>query len=262
MLAFLPDDGTLSSKRTRIMRYGIVSDTHGNQEALDAVFRDLDQQRIDEVVCLGDTVGYGADPNSCCDLIRSRARHTILGNHDAAVAGRMDYSYYYEAARDALDLHASILSDENRAWLEGLPYEVRGDDVHFCHGSPVRIEQFDYIFNVEQAETCLPIWEGMSKLTLIGHSHLCKAFAIAPTRVYEVVSREFTLRPGFRYVVSVGSVGQPRDQDPRAGYTVYDSDENLFEFRRVEYDVAAAARRIFDRAELSDTFGARLFVGV
>ena len=244
------------------MRYGIVSDTHGNREALEAVLREIDRDKIDEVVCLGDTVGYGADPNACCDIIRGRARYTILGNHDAAVAGRMDYSYYYDAAREALDLHASILSEDNREWLAGLPYEVREDELHFCHGSPVNIDQFDYIFSVEQAETCLPIWSGLSRLTLIGHSHLCKAFAIAPTRVYEVVSKSFELRDGFRYVVSVGSVGQPRDQDPRASYTVYDSERRMFEFRRVEYDVAAAARRIFECDALSDNFGARLFVGV
>lgn len=244
------------------MRYGIVSDTHGNREALEAVLAQLDREQVDELICLGDTVGYGADPNACCDIIRRRARHTILGNHDAAVAGRMDYSYYYDAAREALDLHASILTEENRAWLEGLPYDVREQELHFCHGSPVNIDQFDYIFSVEQAETCLPIWEGLSQLTLIGHSHLCKAFAIAPTRVYEVVSKEFELRDGFRYVVSVGSVGQPRDQDPRASYTIYDSNTRRFEFRRVEYDIASAARRIFECDSLSDNFGARLFVGV
>ncbi|TPV92420.1 MAG: metallophosphoesterase family protein [Myxococcales bacterium FL481] len=244
------------------MRYGIVSDTHGNREALDAVFAELDRESVDEIVCLGDTVGYGADPNACCDLIRARARHTILGNHDAAVAGRMDYSYYYDAAREALDLHASILSEENRAWLQELPYDVREDELHFCHGSPVNIDQFDYIFSVEQAETCLPIWAGLSRLTLIGHSHLCKAFAITPTRVYEVVSKSFELRDGFRYVVSVGSVGQPRDQDPRASYTIYDTDTRRFDFHRVEYDISAAARRIFECEALSDNFGARLFVGM
>src|SRR5437867_663998 len=100
------------------MRIGIFSDTHSNLEALTVVLEKLREERVDKLVCLGDTVGYGADPNECCDLVREAVAFTILGNHDAAVAGRMDYSYYYDAARNALDLHASILRPPNMAWLK------------------------------------------------------------------------------------------------------------------------------------------------
>src|SRR5262245_33510873 len=116
------------------MRIGIFSDTHANYEALTAVVDAFKKERIDKYVCLGDTVGYGASANECCDLVRQLAAFTILGNHDAAVAGRMDYSYYYDAARQALDLHASILSPENLRWLQSLPYEVREGHISFCHG--------------------------------------------------------------------------------------------------------------------------------
>src|SRR3982751_6636418 len=102
------------------MRIGIFSDTHSNLEALTAVLGKLEEDGVDKLVCLGDTVGYGADPNEACDLVRSRTALTILGNHDAAVAGRMDYSYYYDAARNALDLHASLLTAANMAWLKTL----------------------------------------------------------------------------------------------------------------------------------------------
>src|SRR5690606_32330736 len=98
------------------------------------------------------------------------AAHTVLGNHDAAVAGRMDYSYYYDAAREALDLHASMLEEQHIEWLRGLPYIVRDENTHFCHGSPVDLEEFEYIFSVEQAETCLPIWQKLGRATFIGHS--------------------------------------------------------------------------------------------
>jgi predicted phosphodiesterase len=125
------------------MRLGIFSDTHANLEALSAVLRAYEKERIDRFICLGDSVGYGASPNETCDLIRKTVAFTILGNHDAAVAGRMDYSYYYDAARQALDLHAAILSPENMAWLRGLPYEVREGNLAFCHGSPVNIEEFE-----------------------------------------------------------------------------------------------------------------------
>lgn len=244
------------------MRYGIFSDTHANLDALEAVLREFDKNRVDALVCIGDTVGYGAQPNPCCDHVRTKTRFTILGNHDAAVAGRMDYSYYYPAAREALDHHASQLSDANMEWLRKLPYNVNDGETHFCHGSPVDLEQFEYIFTVDQASTCLPIWNRMGQVTFIGHSHLCKSYALGRERVYEVITKRFEIHPEFRYVISVGSVGQPRDHDPRASYTIYDDHERVFEFNRVEYDVAAAAQRIFDDQRLSDSFGARLFAGV
>ncbi|HRI06862.1 MAG TPA: metallophosphoesterase family protein, partial [Nannocystaceae bacterium] len=164
------------------MRYGIFSDTHANLHALEAVLRAFDREHVDALVCLGDTVGYGAQPNECCDRVRSLTKYTILGNHDAAVAGRMDYSYYYEAARHALDVHASQLTPENMAWLKGLPYRhTLGDvGVDLCHGSPLRLEEFEYIFAPEQARECLAIWDELQSLTLIGHSHLCKVFALRP----------------------------------------------------------------------------------
>jgi predicted phosphodiesterase len=243
------------------MRIGIFSDTHSNLEALTSVLRSLEEEKVDQYICLGDTVGYGASPNECCDLVRKLAAHTILGNHDAAVAGRMDYSYYYDAARQALDLHAEMLTAENMTWLRGLPYEVRQGHISFCHGAPVNVEEFEYIFAPEQAARCLPELERLADVTFIGHSHLCKSFALGGSDVHEVVANRFELRPGFKYIISVGSVGQPRDCDPRASYTIYDDEARVFEFKRVQYDVQAAAQKIF-ASKLERTFGNRLFVGV
>ncbi len=215
------------------MRLAVFSDTHANYEALSAVLEAYRRERIDVYYCLGDTVGYGGSPNECADLVRKLSRSTILGNHDAAVAGRMDYSYYYEAARHALDAHASILSPENAAWLRSLPYreDLVDHGVTLCHGSPVRLEEFEYIFAPEQARECLPMFRELQHLTLIGHSHLCKVFALTPTTVEELPPIDFVLEPGKKYIVSVGSVGQPRDYDNRASYTVYDTDAKRFEFK-------------------------------
>jgi diadenosine tetraphosphatase ApaH/serine/threonine PP2A family protein phosphatase len=243
------------------MRIAIFSDVHANIEALSAVFDAYKTERIDKFVCIGDVVGYGASPNECCDLIRTKAAYTILGNHDAAVAGRMDYSYYYDAARAALDMHAKLLTPENMTWLRGLPYEVRENDVHFCHGSPVNLEEFEYIFSVEQAARCLEIWDQLGTVTFIGHSHLCKSFALTREDVFEVVATKFAIRPDHRYIISVGSVGQPRDYDNRASYTIYDTEERVFEFKRVAYDIDAAAAKIF-ATDLERNFGNRLFLGV
>jgi len=245
------------------MRLAIFSDVHANLEALNAVFEAYKSERIDRYYCLGDVVGYGANPNECANLVRQKAELTILGNHDAAVAGRMDYSYYYEAARQALDAHANALTLENMEWLKGLPYKHMLDEngVLLCHGSPVRIEEFEYIFAPEQARECLPLWDKLGHITLIGHSHLCKVFALTPYSVEELPVADFTLEPGRRYVVSVGSVGQPRDYDNRARYTIYDSDAKRFEFKRIEYDIETAAEKVL-RAKLERNFAHRLYIGV
>lgn len=243
------------------MRYGIFSDTHANIEALTEVMKAFDGENIDRYGCIGDSVGYGASPNECCDIIRERAAFTVMGNHDAAVAGCMDYSYYYDAARNALDLHAGILSEENMAWIRTLPYEVREEGLAFCHGSPINLEEFEYIFSAEQAARCHEIWDDLAQITFIGHSHLCKSFALTETEVFEVVADKFEIRPEHRYIISVGSVGQPRDYDPRASYTIYDSDTKTFEFKRIEYDIDAAAQKIFD-CNLERNFANRLFLGV
>ncbi len=245
------------------MRLGIFSDVHANYEAMSAVLEAFKFESIDEYYCLGDVVGYGGSPNECANIIREVARYTILGNHDAAVAGRMDYSYYYEAARHALDVHAGILTPANTEWLKTLPYSQRlaDEDVDLCHGSPVRLEEFDYIFAPEQARECLPIYEGMASLTLIGHSHLCKVFALTRHAVEELPAEDFTLEPGKKYIVSVGSVGQPRDYDNRASFVVFDSEARHFEFKRVEYDIEAAAAKVL-AANLEQNFANRLRIGV
>jgi diadenosine tetraphosphatase ApaH/serine/threonine PP2A family protein phosphatase len=243
------------------MRIGIFSDIHANIEALTAVLDAYKNERIDKFICLGDTVGYGASPNECCDLVRQHASFCILGNHDAAVAGRMDYSYYYDAARQALDLHASSLSKENMDWLRALPYQRRDGLNYYCHGSPLNLEEFEYIFAPEQAARCQTIWDELGEVTFIGHSHLCKSFALTKDEVFEVVAPKFVIRPGHKYIVSVGSVGQPRDYDNRASYTIFDSDEKTFEFKRVAYDIESAANKIYE-AELERNFGNRLFLGV
>jgi diadenosine tetraphosphatase ApaH/serine/threonine PP2A family protein phosphatase len=243
------------------MRIGIFSDVHANLEALEAVMARYKVLGVDKLVCLGDTVGYGASPNECCDIVRPAVTHAILGNHDAAVVGRMDYAFYYEACRHALDMHAGLLAPENRTWLMNLPYEHREEDRCYCHGSPLNLEEFDYIFSMEQAQSCLPYYDDLADITFIGHSHLCKAFALSRTQVHAVIATKFQIRTDHKYIIGVGSVGQPRDYDNRASYVIYDTDTRTFEYLRVPYDVEASARKIYT-ANLERNFGNRLFLGV
>jgi diadenosine tetraphosphatase ApaH/serine/threonine PP2A family protein phosphatase len=244
------------------MRIGLISDIHSNLEALTQVLAALERSRPDRVVCLGDVVGYGASVNECCDLVRKVAEVTLLGNHDAAVSGRMDYSFYYDAARHALDWTSSRIYPDHMEWLRSLPYAHRIDNVQFSHGNPVSPEAYEYVFAIEQARELLPHLAALADVNFIGHSHLCKVFALnAVGDVTEVVATKFGLRRGYKYVISVGSVGQPRDCDNRASFVVYDTDARTVEYHRVPYDIETSAQKIFD-ADLALNFGKRLFLGV
>ncbi len=242
------------------MRTAIVTDIHGNFAALSKVIERGEELDVDRWVCLGDTVGYGADPNECCDLVRERASFTLLGNHDAAVAGRMDYEYYYEAARDALDWTRGVLSPANFAWLQSLPYTVKEGAIEYCHGSPLEPEQYEYVFLLEQAEDLVRVQDDLADLTFIGHSHLPRAYALNGVGARSVLADTVEIKTGPKYLISIGSVGQPRDGDSRACFGVLDDVARTLTFHRVAYDIGRAARRIID-AGLSDHFAKRLFTG-
>ena len=244
------------------MRTAILSDVHANLEALSEVEAALARLKPDAVMCLGDVVGYGASPNECCDRVRRLSQVVLLGNHDAAVAGRMDYTYYYDAARKALDWTAARLSPENLGWLRSLPYTHRQGDVGYSHGSPILPAEYEYVFALEQAKELLPHLARLPEVTFIGHSHLCKAFALSGSGdVADVGALRIQIQPDLRTIVSVGSVGQPRDYDPRACFMTYDTGSRLAEYHRVPYDVEASAKKIFD-AGLATNFGRRLYLGV
>lgn len=243
------------------MRTAILTDIHSNLPALEEVLAVCRDVGVERYVCLGDTVGYGAQPNECCDLVRERASFSLLGNHDAAVAGRMNYDYYYDAARDALDWTRGRLSAANRAWLASLPYTVREGPVEYCHGSPLEPEQYEYIFLLEQAEELVPVVADLAEMTFIGHSHLPRAYAISPDGARSVLAERVELKAGWKYVVSIGSVGQPRDGDPRSCFGVLDDEARTLTYHRVHYDIDRCASRILE-AGLSAHFARRLYAGV
>ncbi len=242
------------------MRTAILTDIHANLEALTACISAAEGQRVDRFVCLGDVVGYGADPNAACDLVRARCQFSVLGNHDAAVAGRMDYSYYYAAAREVLDWTAVHLSAENMQWLRGLPYQRSEGEITWGHASPRDPQAFEYIFALEQAEDLAERATTLPPLTFIGHSHLQRAFRLG-NPVKDVWSERVQVEPGERYLVSIGSCGQPRDYDPRACFGVWDDAAGAVEFHRVRYDAEKTARKILE-AGLSPHFARRLLHGV
>ncbi|MEM1347061.1 MAG: metallophosphoesterase family protein [Myxococcota bacterium] len=246
------------------MRIGIFSDVHSNIEALDVVlehYKTLEPE-LDMYVCLGDVVGYGAEPNACCDVVRELADITILGNHDAAVCGRMNYAFYYDAARNALDWHARQLQEHHHEWLKTLPYRKDFEDYSFCHGSPINLEDFEYVFNVHQASMLLEHWDELQWVTFIGHSHLTKAFSLEQEEgAIEIAGDVLEFSRDKKYIVTVGSVGQPRDNDNRACSCVFDTEARTLSYTRHEYDIRSSARKIFE-SDLSSDFAKRLFFGI
>ncbi len=243
------------------MRYGIFSDVHGNIEALGVVLEHLKKQKVDRWVFLGDAVGYGPNPNEVCDLIREHANLAVIGNHDAAVSGRMDYSEYYDAARHALDWCSERLTRPNLEWLLGLPYKTREGEVEFSHGAPVMPEVFDYLFAPEQVIDLLDAFDALAPVSFIGHSHLTISFEIRDQMVTPIMSPEIVCDPEAKYIITVGSVGQPRDRDPRTCCGVFDTDKRTFTYHRLDYDNLTTRQKIID-AGLAPVFGERLLVGM
>jgi diadenosine tetraphosphatase ApaH/serine/threonine PP2A family protein phosphatase len=243
------------------VRTAILTDIHGNLTALKAVFRACESANVQRFVCLGDTVGYGAEPNECCDMIRRNASFSLLGNHDAAVSGRMRYDDYYDAAREALDWTRKAIGRGNLAWLSSLPYSVREGSVGYCHGSPLEPEQYEYIFLLDHARDLLPIVADLPHVTFIGHSHLPRAYALGTERVRNAMAPEIALDRPEKFIISVGSVGQPRDGDSRACFAIFDDETQTVAFQRVEYEIDVTANLIRS-VGLSDHFARRLYAGV
>jgi diadenosine tetraphosphatase ApaH/serine/threonine PP2A family protein phosphatase len=236
----------------------VVSDVHANIEALDAVLADAGRQSAERLWCLGDIVGYGADPNPVCDRLRVDCDAAVAGNHDWAACGKMTLGYFNSAAAAAAEWTASQLSPSSREWLASLPLARLEDGVRLVHGSPSDPEAWQYVLSVSEAEGEMASFE--ETLCLIGHSHFPGAFESDGSRVRYSRTDRVRLLPEHRYLVNVGSVGQPRDGDPRACYLLLDTEKSEIVHRRVPYDIAAAQRKILS-AGLPPFLASRLAQG-
>ena len=226
------------------MRILVISDIHANYTALEAVLADAGT--VDETWCLGDIVGYGPDPNATVELVREIPNLVcILGNHDVAVTGKIPFDVFNGEARRTLEYHERVLTADNMDFLRSLPsnLKVRGE-VSIVHGSP-RDSVWEYILNTLSAR--LNFDHFTTNWCFVGHSHLQCMFQLnmdtdrvnlAPIRAGEPIM----LRP--RAILNPGSVGQPRDRDPRAAYAIYDTDGHIWNPRRVMYNIPEVQNRI------------------
>ena len=241
------------------MRVAVVSDIHGNLHALEAVVSAVDALEPDELWCLGDLVGYGPRPNECCRAIRERASVCLAGNHDLGVLGAIDLAEFSDEAAAAAYWTRSILDEEARSFLAGLRPSGKAQGLELYHASPLD-PVWEYVLTEEAARAALDATEAPA--VLVGHSHVALALTpengdIAGGLAPDGASAEFGER---RFLLNPGSVGQPRDGDPRAAFLVLDLDARRAEFHRVDYPIAQTQREIAD-AGLPPVLGQRLTVG-
>ena len=240
------------------MRYAVVSDVHGNIEALEAVFARIAED--DAVLCLGDIVGYGPNPNECVALIRERARITVLGNHDVAAIDNFGLEYFNPAARAALVWTQGVLAREHAAWLSTLAYEHREPEFLMVHGAP--IEYFAYILDNVDAARAFDATD--APLVFVGHSHVAEYYARSSdggiTHAHMQHGGRLELDAAKRYIVNVGSVGQPRDANPQASFAFYDPTARTITWVRYGYAMEQVREKI-DAAHLPHVLADRLLVG-
>jgi len=242
------------------MRIGVISDIHSNLPALEAVLADIETEAPDEIWCLGDIVGYGAQPNECVETTRGRVALSLCGNHDLAVIGTIDVTDFSGDAGAAARWTREVLAEPHAAWLRELEPSGERAGAELFHGSP-RDPVWDYVLSEEVA--LISILETTAPVVLVGHSHVALALSWDNETLSGGLAPEATevdLAAG-RWLLNPGSVGQPRDGDPRAAWLLIDNDAGRAAFRRVEYPIAEAQAAI--RAQgLPDALAARLAHGV
>jgi predicted phosphodiesterase len=237
------------------MRVAVISDIHANYHALEHVLAEIDAAGVDAVWCLGDTVGYGPLPNECCDTVQARADRCLVGNHDLVVLGELAVSDFNDEAAAAATWTASVLSEQSRAFLAGLKPYAAEDGVELFHAS-ARDPVWEYVLTEEAAHATLDL--SRAPLVLVGHSHVALALTLdgdAVTGGLAVGGTEQRLSG--RWLLNPGSVGQPRDGDPRAAWLLLDLEGRFAAFHRVAYPIEKTQGEMLERG-LPPALAARL----
>lgn len=241
------------------MKAAIISDIHSNLEALQAVIKDIKKRRIKNIFCLGDLVGYGANPNECIELCVKEADAIIAGNHDWATIDKTDVSKFNKIAAAAVKWTKEHISAENIKRLQELPLTQKIDDLFLVHSTPLHPEEWHYLFTLDEFQNTFNHFD--AQICFIGHSHIPDA-VFQDTNGYTDFVREnpFPIIKKRKFIINAGSVGQPRDLDPRASYVIYDGNRNSMDFIRIEYNIPLASQKIID-AGLPEALAERLLVG-
>jgi predicted phosphodiesterase len=225
------------------MGLAAISDVHSNLSALEAVLADIRKRKIRRKVFIGDAVGYGPDPDEATALIKKECRSgSVAGNHDWAVRGLTDIEHFNSMARAAIKWTDETINEETRKTIEEWPLVkvLRKDSILLVHSTPVEPAEWDYLFSPGQAAQFFDTFR--QKICLVGHSHTPFIAELLPSGEVLAHAGEAEIKDGCRYIINVGSVGQPRDHNPRAAYALFES--GRVEIVRVKYDVAATQRKM------------------
>ena len=236
----------------------ILGDIHANLDALKVVLDDCRSQGVTDFLCTGDVVGYNACPHECLDIVRSLACPVVVGNHDYYVSSQQSLDDFNPAAAAVVAWTRKQLSAEEVGWLRALPFTHTQMGITLVHSTMDNPENFGYVFDNLQAEA--NFLNQKAPVCFHGHTHCPMIYEKSMSGVFRIDAQDFKLPIGRKYFINVGSVGQPRDGDPRASYAIYDPKERTVRFRRLAYDVAAAQERI-RLAGLPERLAMRLAVG-
>jgi diadenosine tetraphosphatase ApaH/serine/threonine PP2A family protein phosphatase len=241
------------------MKFAFFSDVHANLAALNAVILDFRAENVDRVFFLGDAVGYGPNPNECVELISQIAEIKLMGNHDYAALGLMETDFFNQYAAESMNWTKNSLSKKTIETLSDFELTAVIDDILLVHASPKEPEQWHYILDLEDVEENFECFD--KKMCLVGHTH--RPFIVSR---YEdgtcVISSktEEKLYENRRYLINIGSVGQPRDNDPKSCYMIYDKDQQTVKIKRVAYDLSYTQQEMA-KLGLPDYLIDRLAVG-
>jgi len=240
------------------MKYIIFADVHGNLQAFKRFSEDVAGYDGAEFICVGDIVGYGANPEECINGVRIIGAECVMGNHDAAVVNETDISVFNKYASWAILWTQRNISQDSCDYIKTFKFIYENDFFVAAHGALHGAEKFPYLREVKDAEKTFE--QLKKKICFVGHTHVPEVFTCKEDSVSKLPCEDFIVEEGSRYIVNVGSVGQPRGNDPRACYCVYDIDTGKIEFHKVEYD-AVSAREAILNAGLPATLGDRLIYG-
>ena len=239
------------------MKYAIIADIHANLEALGTVLDDAKNQNVTHYACLGDVVGYNADPKECLDIIRASGMPVVKGNHDEYCSSETDLEGFNPHAAEAINWTRDQLTDEDRKWLRDLRYIRLVANFTIVHATLDGPQRWGYVFDRLAAAASFTYQN--TSVCFFGHTHVPVAF-IRDAMVRGGTYSKFKTEPGKKYFVNVGSVGQSRDGVPKATYVIYDLDEGSIELRRLDYDMATTQRKILE-AGLPPRLAERLSLG-
>ena len=240
------------------MKYCILGDIHGNLEALETVLKFAQSQGVDRYISVGDVVGYGANPKECIATLRELNAPVVAGNHDYAVTGKLDVEFFNSYAKSAVLWTREQLDEDEMNWLKALRLvQVVSEEITLVHGSLNFPDMFDYIQTSYDAYLSLEALK--TKVCFLGHSHVPVSFFSGPAVSYSL-SQEIDLNGFDKALVNVGSVGQPRDENPRASVAIYDTDSQIVRLSRLDYDIDKAAAKIV-AAGLPEILAERLHHG-